>query len=328
MTVDSIVVGKPFTGMLQIKGVNKGETKTGQDYIFLKCGDITGDILVKIWSVEKELMETLLNNSIGNFIKVDGLLGGEYRGNKELTSQGGAGLTYVTRVNMELDPTFDISDYTIGAPFTREDMMNGIIHDMRYEITNLEVKRLVATIFDKYKDVFEVQPAAISMHHDYEEGLLYHTYNMLRVGKSLADLYPHVNKSLLLAGIILHDMGKVVEYKKNTDTGGYDFSIKGNLLGHISIMSSEIEEVGKDLGISEEIVTNLQHIVLSHHGNLEWGSPVLPKTPEAILVHYIDNMDSKMEQVRSAMIGYDKGEMTNRVYGLGNVSMYIPDVEE
>lgn len=328
MNLDELKIGSKYSGYLQIRNVSLRETRGGDPYLFVKSGNISGDIMVKIWSVNKKLAEILVDGTVGGFLKLDELLVGEYNGNKELVSRGGADVSYLTRSEMNKLDGFDISNYSIGAPFDGEDMLESIRVDIDEKISNREVRKLVKSLFLKNEDMFRTQPAAISIHHDYEEGLLFHTYNMLRVGKSLAEFYPFVNKSLLFAGIILHDMGKVIEYDKDGETGGYFYSVKGNLLGHISMMSAEIASEGQRLGISEEIIVNLQHLVLSHHGNLEWGSPVLPKTPEAVLLHYIDNLDSKMEQVRSELTTMDKGDTSQRVFGLGNVELYYPDVEE
>lgn len=325
MFISDIKVGANYSGFLQIDSVSPGETKTGSPYLFVKAKDITGEILVKIWSVEKEMEELLTSEGVGNFLKLENLPVGEYRGNLELTSQGGEGVNFIYRTMMEQDPAFNILDYTIGAPFTKDEMMQSVMETIRYDITDMDTRRLVATIFDKYREDFEVAPAAMYVHHNYEGGLLYHTYNMLNVAKSIIEFYPVVNKSLLLAGVVLHDLGKVIEYK-NIREGGYEFSLEGELLGHISIMSSEIEQMGRDLEVDEEIILNLQHMVLSHHGKLEWGSPVLPKTPEAIMLHHIDNLDSKMEQIRSAVVGLKRGEKTDRIRTLGNVPIYLPDL--
>lgn len=328
MTLDKLKVGQKFSGVVQIRSVSLRETKGGDPYVFIKAGDITGDIMIKVWSVNKELADILVNNAVGGFLELNELLIGEYQGNLELTSRGGRDVKFVSKEEMEQRDDFDIQDYTIGAPFKMTEMLNKIEKDIDNEIVNDDVQRLVKHLWNKYNDKFKTHPAAISIHHDYEEGLLFHTYNMLQVGKSLCKFYPVVNKSLLLAGIILHDMGKIIEYSVDEETGGYDYSTEGSLIGHISLMSAEIQNVGRELGVDEEVILNLMHLVLSHHGNLEWGSPVVPKTPEAIMLHHIDSLDSKMEQVRSAFIGVDKGEHTNRIFGLGNIQLYNPNVIE
>lgn len=328
MALNEIKVGDKHSGILQIRSVSLRETKSGDPYIFLKAGDITGDIMVKIWSVNQDLSNRLVNNAVGGFIEVSDLLVSEYQGNIEMSSRGGRDVKFITRDEMEENPEFDILDYNIGAPYKQEDMIKRIRKDIDTEITNKDVQILVGGLFDKYYEKFITHPAAISIHHDYEQGLLFHTYNMLQVGKSLSKFYPVINVSLLLGGIILHDLGKVIEYSVDEETGGYSYSKQGNLIGHISLMAAEIQNVGNELGVSEEVIVNLQHLVLSHHGNLEWGSPVVPKTPEAIMLHSIDSLDAKMEQIRSAFIGVDKGENSNRIFGLGNVELYYPNVEE
>jgi 3'-5' exoribonuclease len=142
-------------------------------------------------------------------------------------------------------------------------------------------------------DIFSKAPAARMMHHAYIGGLLEHTLSMVHIGKMLTGLYSYVNKDLLLAGILLHDMGKGLEYDTS---GSFNFTDDGRLVGHVVRAAITVEKAAAELDdIREEDVRELVHLILSHHGQLEWGAPVVPKTVEAVLLHQIDLLDSRMQ---------------------------------
>ncbi len=147
---------------------------------------------------------------------------------------------------------------------------------------------------------------------------------MLRLGKAICDLYPTLNRDLMYAGIILHDIGKVIEL---TGPVGTAYTIEGNLLGHITIMVNEIGQAAKELDIEGEEVMLLQHLVLSHHGKEEWGSPKKPMIQEAEIIHYIDNIDAKMNMLTRALEKTKPGEFTERLFPLDNRSFYKPNMD-
>ena len=144
---------------------------------------------------------------------------------------------------------------------------------------------------------------------------------MAELGDFLAKKYAPVNRDLLITGILLHDLGKIVELEGPVI---YHYSVEGKLLGHISIMVSEIRMAAKELGIDNETPLLLEHMVLSHHDKPEYGSPVSPLTKEALLLTYIDNMDSKMAIVDKALEGINPGEFTQKIFPLDGRTMYKP----
>ena len=138
-------------------------------------------------------------------------------------------------------------------------------------------------------------------------------------------LYPSLDTDLLYAGVILHDLGKVIELIRSNKN---IYTVEGNLLGHISIMVNEIAKVAENLQIAGEEVMVLQHLVLSHHGKAEWGSPKPPIIKEAEILHYIDNLDAKMNMLDRALERVKPGEYTERVFALDNRSFYKPTFHE
>ena len=142
---------------------------------------------------------------------------------------------------------------------------------------------------------------------------------MLDLAKAISTLYPSINKDLLYGGIILHDIGKTIELSGPIAT---EYTVQGKLIGHISILQSEIIEAAKKHNITGEVVTLLQHMVLSHHGKLEYGSPVLPVILEAEVMYQIDNMDSKIVMINKALKDVEVGGSSNRIMGLDGRSFY------
>jgi len=144
---------------------------------------------------------------------------------------------------------------------------------------------------------------------------------MLKQAKALCDIYPTLNRSLLYAGIIAHDMGKVKELSGPVAT---TYTVEGNLLGHISIMSDEVANIAREHNIEGEEVMLLRHMILSHHGKYEYGSPKLPMLKEAEMLHFIDNIDARMQMFDKHMKKVEKGQYTERIFALENRQFYKP----
>ena len=154
-------------------------------------------------------------------------------------------------------------------------------------------------------------------------GLAYHTATMVRLADSIGDIYPELNKNLLFAGIMLHDLAKVIELTGPEHT---EYTVRGNLIGHIALIDEEITKVLMELNIDDtrEDVVVLRHVILSHHGQLEYGSPVRPRIMEAEIIHMIDNLDASMMMMTTALNLVGPGEMTNRLFAMDNRSFYKP----
>ena len=146
-----------------------------------------------------------------------------------------------------------------------------------------------------------------------------HSVSIAEHADYFSRFYQDVNRDLIVTGALIHDFGKMIELEGPTV---YHYSVEGQLLGHISIMCGELRIAQKELGITSEIPLLLEHIVLSHHGQMEFGSPVLPLTREALLISMIDNLDSKMLVLDKAYEEVNKGEFTQKIYSLDNRSFY------
>ncbi|MCM3088809.1 3'-5' exoribonuclease [Bhargavaea ginsengi] len=296
---------------LLVKQATKGITTTGSPFMTLILQDKTGDIEAKLWDAKEEHERMFQPASI---VRVGGDVH-EYRGRNQLRIK--------SIRPAKPDEPVQISDLVPSAEKSKEELYDELSPYI-FEITNPNIQRITRFLLKQHREAFLVYPAATKNHHDYVSGLLDHVVSMLRLGKAIAELYPTLNKDLLYAGIILHDVGKVVELSGPVGTV---YTPAGNLLGHITIMVNEIAMAAKELEIEGEEVVLLQHMVLSHHGKEEWGSPKRPMLKEAEILHYIDNIDAKMNMLNRAMSKAEPGEFTERLFPLDNRQFYKPTFE-
>ena len=304
-------VGEPIDLFLLIKQSTKGITQQGSPFMTLILQDKSGDIEAKLWDTGEE-QERLY--AAATIVKVGGEMH-EYRGKNQLRIKS-------IRPAKE-DEGVTISDLVPSSAKSKEVLYEELMQYF-FEMKNPQIQRITRHLLKKHQPAFLVYPAATRNHHDYVSGLIDHVVSMLKLGKAIAQIYPSLNKDLLYAGIILHDIGKVIELSGPIGT---QYTIEGNLLGHITIMVNEISKAADELEIQGEEVMLLQHMVLSHHGKEEWGSPKRPMLMEAEILHYIDNIDAKMNMLDRAMSKTANGEFTERIFPLDNRSFYKPNIE-
>ncbi|UXR38869.1 3'-5' exoribonuclease YhaM [Staphylococcus simulans] len=307
--VEKLQPGDSVDHFFLIHRAAQGVTAQGKDYMTLYLQDKSGEIEAKVWTVTKQDMEVLKPETIihakGDVIN--------YRGRKQMK---------VNQFKLA-EPADGLSakDFIDGAPVTPDQIKEQIDYFL-LEIENSKLQRLTRHMLKKHHDTFYVFPAASSFHHNFASGLSYHVLTMLKIAKSLCDIYPMLNKSLLYSGVILHDIGKVKELSGPVATS---YTVEGNLLGHISIASEEVTKAAEELGIEGEEVMLLKHMILSHHGKLEYGSPKLPMLKEAEILTYIDNIDARMNMFEKAFKKARKGQFTERLFAMENRQFYNPE---
>jgi 3'-5' exoribonuclease len=301
-------VGEQVELFLLIKSSTKGIASNGKPFLTLILQDKSGEIEAKLWDVNEEDGKSYAPQSI---VKILGDVQ-NYRGKSQLK------IRQIRRTSPSDGVKLD--DFLETAPLSQEEMM-GQLTQYIFEMKNPNIQRITRHLIKKHQKAFLEFPAATKNHHEFVSGLAYHVVSMLNLAKSIALLYPSLDKDLLYAGVILHDMGKVLELSGPISTV---YTIEGNLLGHITIMINEIGKAAEELGISGEEVLILQHLVLSHHGKAEWGSPKPPLIKEAEILHYIDNLDAKMNMLDRALERVKPGEFTERIFALDNRSFYKP----
>lgn len=293
-------------------------TTSGSLYIHAVLADRTGQVVARAWSASEAMYEAI---PTGGFINVKGRTE-SYKGN----------LQFIIEAIRPMDPgSLDLAEF---LPRTSRDI------DEMWKRTRTLLQQIkdpfVATLVKEFLTdedlmrLFRAAPAARDMHHAYIGGLLEHTLNLLEVGSMVIPRYPRVSLDLVLAGLFLHDLGKTAELGFSTN---FEYTDEGQLLGHITICVNWIEQkaakVAEAMGqpFPDKLKWALQHIVLSHHGKTEFGSPKVPALPEAYAVHYLDNLDAKLDMSLNVIdTDNDKSrEWTNYHRGL-ETKLYKLDV--
>lgn len=290
---------------LLISQINKGVTAKGSPYLSLTLQDKTGTIDGKLWSATPEQIATLKPGMILEFS------GEVLSHNKQLQIR-------VNDCKIIDRSTIELRDYVKEGDIPRAELKKAISEYLD-TINNAVLSELLSHIMKRFETDFYAYPAASRNHHDFVGGLATHVLGMLRLADSMCDLYPMLNRDLLISGVIVHDIGKCIELSGPVIT---EYTMAGKLLGHISIMQAIVDEIAKENKIEGEEVILLRHMILSHHGEYEFGSPVLPMIPEAEILHYIDNIDARMNALSKALDGIEPGEFTPRIFAMENRSFY------
>ena len=187
-------------------------------------------------------------------------------------------------------------------------------------IKNPVIKAICDDIFSRYRHDFLIYPAAVKMHHNYLGGLAYHTLTMCDLAKSFAGIYDSIDLDLLIGGALLHDASKIIEFKGPTET---EYSIRGQLIGHLVLGTLEIEKTAERLGLlDKEEVMLLEHMLISHHGQPQFGACKKPETPEALLLWIIDTIDSKMRVIDETFEHVEAGNFSEGIGVLERMKFY------
>ena len=259
--------------------------KTGEPYLALTLGDRTGQIEAKMWDNVEDAIDSFEQD---DFLKVKGLLN-KYKNRFQIT---------IHKLRKLGEAEVDFSDY---LPKTTKDIgelwqtLAGFVATFQ----NPYLKALVEAFMSdpEIAEAFRNAPAAKTLHHAYIGGLLDHVVSLFQSCDLVCRNYPQVNRDLLLTGAFLHDIGKIHELTYNRS---FSYSTRGQLLGHMIIELEMLQaKLAQVPGFPEELKTLVEHLIISHHGEYEFGSPKLPMFPEALMLHYLDDLDSKMESMRA-----------------------------
>lgn len=305
-------IGDSFIGFMLIKEASKGTASNGKPFLTLIFRDHTGEIEAKLWGATKEDESLYTTEQI---VKLKGEVS-EFRGRSQLR--------IMSIRQAKITDGVQVADFIENAPVQKEVLVEKL-NEAVFEMQNPTMQRIVRAFIKKYQEDLFVYPAASKNHHAYASGLIHHIVGMLDLARELHKLYPQLNKDLLYAGIILHDLGKIRELSGVVTTS---YTIEGKLLGHIPMMVEEIGHMARELQVDGEEVVVLQHLVLSHHGKAEWGSPTPPLVQEAEVLHFIDLIDAKMNMLNRALEHVKPGEFTERLFPMENRAFYKPSFEE
>lgn len=308
--IRELAVDEQFEMFVLVKNADVRLAKNGKKFIAFTFQDTSGSVDGKYWGASEEDIKRFTAG------KVVALTGKRevYQGNPQVK------ILHI-RQTKEGEPS-DPAGFMERAPMTRE-AMEEEFNQTLFEITNAHWNRIVRFLMTKYQKEYFEFPAAKRNHHAFAGGLAYHSLTMLRLGKSIVSIYPQLNAPLLYAGIILHDLGKVIELSGPVST---EYTVAGNLIGHLVLVNEEITKACLELKLDdrEEDIVLLRHMVLSHHGLLEYGSPVRPRIMEAEMLSQIDNMDASMQMLTTAVRNAEPGTYSERIFGLDNRTFYVP----
>lgn len=296
-------IGDEVEGFYILKGAYPKVTASGKPFLNATLSDATGTIEAQVWAYSGPIGKA----DEGKVVKVQGTVT-EFKGSSQVSIEN-------IRLADQTDH-YDVASLVPVAPIDVERSLS-TVEDLLNSIADEDYRRISLELFRRHQENFRQIPAAKSVHHGFLNGLLMHTVNMMKMADFLANLYSDtVDRSLLIAGTFAHDLQKETEFARSELGLVTGYTMKGQLLGHLVMGAQEIAQVARELDLPEEKSVLLQHLVLSHHGEPEYGAAVLPICAESELLSYIDQIDSRMEIYREVFDKLEDGEFSNRIFAL------------
>ncbi|HUR58371.1 MAG TPA: HD domain-containing protein [Opitutaceae bacterium] len=307
-TMDPSANGRAFTTLVVLKKLAAKTASNGNSFFSVELGDRTGSFSCTVFN-DSPVFESFKAAGEGSVLRIDGKI--EF---------------YQGRFSPRLGKAVALAEAELGAPGVLDNLvetapedhqalwqeLNAFIDAIKHD----ELRMAVRGVFEEIGETFKWSPAAVAMHHAYRHGLLEHTVHMARACKALLPLYTEVDPDLAVAGILLHDTGKAIEYEGTLATKR---SRRGILQGHVVLGYQLARKHGIRAKLDGDRLERLEHIILSHQGEPEWGAAVYAATPEAVFVSMIDNLDAKMGMVQRALRQANEGdEFSERLPGLSS----------
>ena len=310
MTLAEIRRDDRFEGYLLVRAAEQRAASSGKLYLDMTLSDKTGSINAKMWD------GTVAPPAPGTVVLVRAT-GTEFNGRMQLR---------VERVRpVAAGEPVDMSALVPCAPEDPQAMRDAV-QAAAQAISDPDIRAVVLELLRLAGDALLTFPAAKQMHHAERSGLLHHMTGMLRAAQAMEEVYPFLNPDLLNAGVIIHDLAKISEM--NADSLGMvqDYTTEGKLIGHIVRGVVDIHRAGERVGAAPDKVLLLEHMVLSHHGVPEFGSPIAPKFPEAEVLNVLDTLDARMNEMLEALRRTLPGGFSEKVWAMDNRQLYrIPD---
>jgi 3'-5' exoribonuclease len=303
---------KEVTDFFMVKSIGLKLGANKKQYLDISLGDKTGEISGKKWDVsDDELMELQTINE-GDLVKIRAQVT-EWNGTKQLR---------VMRIRkISGDEGLDLREFIKAAPEAPEEMFKYLM-DASEAMTDEDLKRLCVLSLNQGKEKLMYYPAAQRNHHAEMAGLLYHVKRMLMTAERVCQVYDNLDRDLLYAGVILHDMEKLHEINANEWGISDGYSFEGNMLGHIIQGIKVLDKQMEELRFPKEKAIMVEHMILSHHYEPEFGSPRKPLFPEAEMLHYLDMIDARMYDMQEALDATAPGQFSDRVWTLDNRRLY------
>lgn len=302
--VKDMVPGDKVEGFYILKEAYQKISSNGKPFLSAVIADKTGTMDVKVWDYAGPVGT---QEDVGKIIKIRGDVS-EFKGNPQLS---------LSNIRMALpEDNCDIVRLVAAAPIDKDETVRKV-RTLVDSMEDADYRQVARTMLERHLEAFASIPAAKSVHHSFLSGLLMHTANMMVMADFLSGQYASViDRSLLLTGTLLHDFAKEIEFRFSDLGIVTDYSVKGQLLGHLVMGAQEVAQVCAELGTPEEKSLLLQHMILSHHGEPEYGAAVKPMFAEAELLSYIDMVDSRMEIYAELLPSVAEGSFSGRVFAL------------
>lgn len=311
LSLSQLKVGDQFLGFLLVRSSDQRTGKTGTQYLDMNLIDRSGEINCKVWD------GNAVPPAQGTVIKVQGRVE-EYNGRLQM------------RILKMRDTTasdeVDMSKLVPCAPESPEVMMAEIEQTIE-AFASEDLKKIVREMLRRHEAELPWFPAAQRLHHAERSGLLHHTVGMLRTAEHIIQAYPFLHGDLIRAGVILHDLSKMDEMVSDQFGNVSDYSRDGLLIGHLVRGVAELAEAAKTVGVEGEMVLLLEHMIISHHGVPEYGSPRQPMFPEAEVLHWIDLLDARMNEMQGIMDRVPAGAFSEKIWSLDR-RLYHPLYED
>lgn len=302
--VKDMVPGDKVEGFYILKEAYQKISSNGKPFLSAVIADKTGTMDVKVWDYAGPVGT---QEDVGKIIKIRGDVS-EFKGNPQLS---------LSNIRMAMpEDNCDTVRLVAAAPIDKDETVRKV-RALVDSMEDADYRQVARTMLERHLEAFASIPAAKSVHHSFLSGLLMHTANMMAMADFLSGQYASViDRSLLLTGTLLHDFAKEIEFRFSDLGIVTDYSVKGQLLGHLVMGAQEVAQVCAELGTPEEKSLLLQHMILSHHGEPEYGAAVKPMFAEAELLSYIDMVDSRMEIYAELLPSVAEGSFSGRVFAL------------
>jgi 3'-5' exoribonuclease len=304
--------GDEITSYFLVKDKSLRTDSRGKQYLDLLLGDKTGEISAKKWDVPDSELEAIGRITRGTIIKVRAAVT-EWNGGKQLK------ILKIRHTGAE--DVLDKNDYFRAAPEDAGDMY-AYISARADQIADADFKAVAQRVLADNKEKLLYYPAASKNHHAEFAGLLWHMKRMLMMAERMTEVYKYLNADILFCGVIIHDIEKIKEMDSDENGIVSEYTFEGVLLGHLIQGAALISRLAKELGLSEEKTIMLEHMMISHHYEPEFGSPKRPMFPEAEALHYLDMLDSKMYDFEYALSGVAPGGFSDKIWTLDNRKLY------
>lgn len=305
----SVLDNGKVDGFAIVKSVDVKTSSKGDTYLDFTLGDKSGEINAKLWQYNKAEHGEFSANDV---IKIRGTI----------SPYNGADQLRIERIRHSAPgDAISVEDLVKSAEYSPELMFDTLIK-IAENMADGELKLIVTEIYKDSKEKLLFWPAAYKLHHAMRGGLLMHTLSIVRLCERVCEIYSFIDKDLLISGAMLHDISKLEEYVASESGTASGYSVKGNLLGHLTMGAEKVGKYAEKLGVSDEKTTLIKHMILSHHGVPEFGAAVRPMFIEAEILSELDLLDSRIYEMRDALSGVKKDEFSHPVWALENRKLF------